>query len=144
MLQTFKSLLLPGIIVNIDGTVEVWKVTPYEEIAMKAYILALAKALKYPKGKEAVKYFIGKKNVYNFGKIKTREIFKKIIHGRFASLLKMAEDPKEKEKQNSKQEKEGENEPAKKEENKDKQQKQNSKDEQEGENKPAKKEVNNK
>lgn len=53
-------MMLPGIYVNRDGTVEVWKVTSYEEVALKAYIAALAKALKMPQGKKVADAFIGK------------------------------------------------------------------------------------
>lgn len=60
-----KALLLPGIYVNMDGTVDLWNVTEYEKISMEAYVKALAKAVKYPEGKNAAKYFVDRKRKVN-------------------------------------------------------------------------------
>lgn len=77
--------MLPGIYVNRDGAVEVWKVTAYEKVALEAYIKALAKALKMPQGKKVANAFVGKKS--SVPEIRLRKIFGKVVRGRFSSIL---------------------------------------------------------
>ena len=84
-MQSLKSLLLPGIFVNVDGTVELWKVTKCEEISMAAYIMSLAKALKQPtkQGKNMAKQFVGKRKSGEEKSLK--DVLKMVFHGRFKS-----------------------------------------------------------
>lgn len=69
--------MLPGIFINRDGTVELWKVTKYEQVSMKAYVEALASAVKMPNGERIAKAFVGPKK--SASQIKIRHVLKKLL-----------------------------------------------------------------